>query len=60
MVEKTTTSVFIINIWSHHLKTIDENGIRIEGSKADWMYGILPDKPYEGVKSCIEDRTIIF
>ena len=40
--------------------TIDENGIRIEGALSDWMYGILPDKPYEGVKSCIEDRTIIF
>lgn len=40
--------------------TIDDNSIRISGSRSQWMYGVLPDNLPDGVKPCIEDRHIIF
>ena len=38
--------------------TVDETGIRIDGCRSQWMYGILPDSSVDGMKPCIEDRHI--
>jgi len=40
--------------------TIDETGIRIDGSSSEWICGVPPDVQCEGVKPSIESRNIIF
>lgn len=40
--------------------TVDEHGIRIDGSKTSWIYGVEPDQPCDGVKPAIESREYLF
>lgn len=40
--------------------TVDDSGIRIDGSTTHWMHGVEPDNLCDGVKPAIESREYCF